>query len=76
MYKSLAVLTLAAYAVAAPFPTQPEGKGQDHSASDTQTNYESTFDDIDPGLVGSLADTREIGPYNGLDYEGISKSCT
>lgn len=60
MFKSIAIACLAAFATAAP----ANGKGGNGLKA---TSYNSNFDN----LGTSPAALASIGPYNGLNYQGI-----
>lgn len=71
MYRQLVALSLAAFAAAAPLPGTTENAS---GAPSKNTKYTATFDDLNPGLLGGLISLTQVGPYDGLNYEGISRS--
>lgn len=70
MYKALAILSITAIVTATPFSGWV---GQGQGPTGLQTNYEATFEDIDSDLLSTFVPTRQIGPYDGLDYQGVNK---
>jgi len=69
MLRSLIIASVAAFALAAPTTiTSLSSSKQDL----TTTKYTATFDDLEP-VADGLVSLQEVGPYDGLDYKGISK---
>ena len=55
------------------FPAASAPSSSKSGSEATATRYTATFDDLSD-LTDALA-LEAIGPYDGLDYEGISKIC-
>lgn len=82
MYKQIIALSLAACAAAAPVPGLLDLGDLTGSTTEEATSVvtppitnkavTATFEDLNPGLGGVIS-LSEIGPYDGLDYQGISK---
>lgn len=73
MVQTATFLSFVALAVAAPTAILRRGEWESiPGKKPATTQYESTFDDLEP-VAGGLISIQAVGPYNGLDYEGISK---
>lgn len=75
MVQTAVILALAALAIAAPSQPLQSAEWKSIPSKPTTTQYESTFDDLEP-IAGGLISIEEVGPYNGLDFQGISAYST
>lgn len=71
MVQTAVILALAALAIAAPSQPLQSAEWKSIPSKPTTTQYESTFDDLEP-IAGGLISIEEVGPYNGLDFQGIN----
>lgn len=73
MVQAATLLPFAVLAVTAPTELlRRTNSGFASGYEPTTTQYEATFDDLEP-VAGGLISLQPVGPYDGLDYEGISK---
>ena len=70
MYQSFAILAIAALVAAVPTPGHKKG-GQKYQLGPQYNSieYDATFDDLQS--LTQNVQIQQIGPYDGLDYEGI-----
>lgn len=77
MMNFIVLTAIATLAAAAPtntltYPATGNGSPQPGTQSKgTATHYEATFDDLQP-VAGGLVSLTAVGPYDGLDYQGIN----
>lgn len=75
MNRLLVLVLLAGVVASAPLGIGDAGIGAPSGKpAGTATDYNASFDDLNPGAMPVAGSQGEIGPYDGLEYQAIGSA--